>query len=70
MREEFQKPSDKSADASRKDSIVAAFERQYPWFSREEIVEAMERFGNHRERAMAFLDMKSGSWAMIDLTEG
>jgi hypothetical protein len=50
--------------------VISALERQYPWFSRVEIVEAMERFGNHRERTMAFLDMKSGSWAMIDLTEG
>jgi len=51
------------------ESVISALERQYPWFSREEIVEAMERFGNHRERAMAYLDMKSGSWAMIDLLE-
>jgi hypothetical protein len=70
MREDFQKSFDRRADASANELIVSDLERQYPWFSRDEIVEAMDRFGNHRERTMAFLDMKSGSWALIDLTDG
>jgi hypothetical protein len=43
--------------------------RQYPWFSKEEIVEAIQRFDNRRERIIPYLDMKSGSWYLMDLGE-
>ena len=41
--------------------------RHYPWFTAEEIYEALKRFGNRRERVLAYLDMKSGHWAFFDM---
>lgn len=43
--------------------------RHYPWFSREEIAETLKRFGNRRERVLAYLDMKSGHWSYLDLLD-
>ena len=57
-------------DSSRSNSItVEELQRHYPWFSREEIVETMRRFGERRERVLAYLDMKSGHWSYLDLLD-
>ena len=41
--------------------------RQYPWFTKEEIAETVKRFGNRRERILAYLDLKSGHWSYLDM---
>jgi hypothetical protein len=43
--------------------------QQYPWLSKEEIVEAINRFGENKNRIIPYLDMKSGNWSMIDFPD-
>ena len=40
--------------------------KQYPWFSKEEIREAVERFAGRTDRVIPYLDMKSGTWPVVD----
>lgn len=42
--------------------------RQYPWFSREEILEAIAVKQN-RNKVQAYLDVKSGSWTFVESFE-
>jgi Mor family transcriptional regulator len=43
--------------------------RHYPWFTADEIYEALKRFGNRHERLLAYLDMKSGNWSLLDMMD-
>jgi hypothetical protein len=43
--------------------------QQYPWLSKEEIMEAISRFGENKNRILPYLDLKSGHWSMIDFPE-
>ena len=43
--------------------------RHYPWFSREEIAEAINHFAERRDKVLAYLDMKSGHWFYFDMLD-
>lgn len=61
---------DSQTDSGRYSTLtVDELLRHYPWFSREEIADAMKLFGERRERVLAYLDMKSGHWSYFDLLD-
>lgn len=59
----------KSIEPALQEADVEYLLKQYPWFSRAEIMEAIGKVGMRAERLMAYLDIKSGNWAFLDLME-
>ncbi len=57
----------KNAVDDQRNTLIEDLKRQYPWFNESEITEVVQRFEFRHERILAYLDMKSGRWSLVDI---